>query len=756
MQEKAGFFEKTRLLDERDFMMWQSLRLAQKIWIGLSILLIGYSASMVFGVVLGQYTESRLYTVETSLFPAAMQSQQALSAFNNQITRYSEAVMAGDPTLLDIAGQHALEVTQAFEAILALTGLHQGQIEAARKTREMFETFSKSAQTVYAAMSEPASDEQDALTMMAEIEGQASVLAEQTEVVRQNLDDLNTLFAEMLKTEVSAIRSNSKQNRYINIAVFVLVVSLSIVAVSFLMTRGITRPVSALMEMAHTIAKGEVSQKLQIKGHDEIGKLAEAFQKLILYFQEMAKAAAEISHGNLETHVQPRSEHDVLGTGFAQMSDYLKKMGKIAERVSQGDLRSQIVLQSPTDQLGTAFIHMQKGLITLISEIHASSDYIASISTQVLSTSSINADALEQIGNAAQVTSSAMNEVNTTAKEVRVNMEQLTSSVEKNGASISEMLASINQVAGNLRKLSHFADDTTSTVIEIIRSLEKVAAQAEHSKMLSEAVSQDAVSGRQSVEEMSASISAISQVTMHISDIISRLEHRSTEIGTILDVINEVAEQTSLLALNAAIIAAQAGEHGRGFAVVANEIKELATRVGASTKEIAAIIKAVQNDSFDAVNAIEHGRKEVEHGVTVTHQAGEALKKIGDSAENSSQVAAEMARSLHQQTQAHAHITGSIQDVTNMINEITQATQEQEKNSSQLLTMVEDMQNLAIHVLRAIQEQQLSTRQVTEFMTNVTSLVEKNTPTVQQLAQSANNLTIQADTLKHNVERFHI
>ncbi len=737
-------------------MMWRSLRLAQKIWLGLSILLIGYSASMIFGIVLGQHTETRLSTVETSLFPAAMQSQKALSAFNNQITRYSEAVMAGDSALLDIAEQHALEVRQTFEAILALTGLRQDQIEAVQKTQEKFEAFSKSAQMVYAAMSEPALDEHETLTIIAKIEEQASGLAEQTEEVKQSLDDLNTLFAETLKTEVSAIRSSSKQNRSLNIAVFVLVVSLSIVTVHFLMTRGITRPVTALVNMAHTIAKGEVSQQLQLKRRDEIGKLAEAFQKLILYFQEMANAAAEISRGNLETHVYPRSEHDVLGTGFAQMIAYLKAMGTVAEQVSQGDLRSQIVLQSPADQLGTAFIHMQKGLITLISEIHASADYIASISTQVLSTSSINADALEQIGNAAQVTSSAMNEVNATAEEVRVNMEQLTFSVEKNGASISEMLASINQVAGNLRKLSHFADDTMATVIKIVSSLEKVAAQAEHSKVLSEAVSQDAISGRHSVEEMSASISAISQVTIHISDIISRLENRSTEIGTILDVINEVAEQTSLLALNAAIIAAQAGEHGRGFAVVANEIKELATRVGASTKEIATIIKAVQNDSSDAVNAIEHGRREVEHGVTVTQQAGEALKKIGDSAENSSQVAAEMASSLHQQTQAHAHITESIQDVTNMISEITLATQEQEKNSSQLFTMVEDMQNLALLVMRAIQEQQISTRQVTEFMVNVTSLVEENTPIVQQLALSARNLATQADMLKHNVERFHL
>lgn len=196
-------------------MMWKSLRLAQKIWIGLSILLLGYSASMIFGVVLGQRTESRLSTVETSLFSAAMQSQQALSAFNNQITRYTEAVMAGDPDLLDIAGQHALEVSQSLETISNLTGLDQEHIEAVRKTWEEFETFSSSAQRVYAVMSEPASDEQDALAMMTEIQEQAAALAEQTEMVGQDLKNLNTLFAETLKKEVSAIRSSSKQYRYL-------------------------------------------------------------------------------------------------------------------------------------------------------------------------------------------------------------------------------------------------------------------------------------------------------------------------------------------------------------------------------------------------------------------------------------------------------------------------------------------------------------------------------------------------------------
>ncbi len=550
-----------------------------------------------------------------------------------------------------------------------------------------------------------------------------------------------------------------KTQRLIGYSIVIAVISI-VVATALLVSViyvWVTKPVTHLSWCAAELANGNTGYAIRgIGSHDEIGTLARAFKKLIMYFHEMAQAATEISRGNLGTDVRPRSKQDVFGKRFEQMITYLKEMGNVAEQVSQGDLRSQITLRSQTDQLGIAFIHMQEGLTALISEIRSVSDYIASISTQVLRTSSTNSDALKQIGNAAEVTSSSMNEVNAVAEEVRMNMEHLTSTVEKNGASISQMISSINQVAANLIKLSHFADDTVSTVVQIVASLEKVANQAEHSKMLSETTSQDAVSGQQSVEQMIASITTISKVTKNISDIILRLESRSMEIGTILDVINEVAEQTSLLALNASIIAAQAGVHGRGFAVVADEIKELATRVGTSTKEIATIIKAVQSDSSDAVNTIEKGLQEVEHGVAVAHQAGEALNKIGQSARNSSEVATEMAVSVRQQTEAHTHITESIQDVTSMINEITRATQEQEKNSSQLFTVVENMQMLATQVLRAIQEQQQSTQQVTNFMGNVTNLVEKNTQTVQQLAQSASELATQANVLKQKVERFVI
>ncbi len=578
------------------------------------------------------------------------------------------------------------------------------------------------------------------------------------EAQKQVISIMGAIDSQIAKT-TDHIRENVSERigQSKNIIFVLSIVVVIVLSFGLLVTRWMITPLVALSVSATQLADGNIECDVQDVAYlDEIGMLSRAFKRLILYFKEMAYTATEISHGNLDLEIRPRSGKDVFGNQFQQMVTYLKGIGEIATQVSEGDLRSRVRLQAQNDQIGNAFIQMQKGLIALISGIRSAVDYISSISTQTLSTSAKSSEALKQIGTAAKVTSSAMQEVNASAEEARINIERLSTSVEETTTSISQTITSIKHVAENSRKLSGFAEDTSKTVSTIVDSLEKVAVQAEHSKNLSEATTMDTVAGQRFVEQMVTRMSAISNVTDNIFTIILRLESRSKEIGTILDVINEVADQTSLLALNASIIAAQAGSHGRGFAVVAEEIKELATRVGTSTKKISEIVKAVQRDSSDAANAIEQGQQEVDYGVQVAQEAGAALNKISQSVGNSSGVAAEIAVLVRQQTTASIHIAESVRGVTSMITEITGATEEQERNSSQLFTIVENMQTLAAQVLRATQEQQHSTRHVTELMDDVTTLVGQSTPTVKQLAQSADELASQADLLKKEVERFII
>src|SRR5207237_6093704 len=125
--------------------------------------------------------------------------------------------------------------------------------------------------------------------------------------------------------------------------------------------------------------------------------------------------------------------------------------------------------------------------------------------------------------------------------------------------------------------------------------------------------------------------------------VVTRLGDRSTAIRKILNVIEDVAEQTNLLALNAAILAAQAGEYGKGFSVVAAEIRELSERTASSAREIATLIRAVQEEVANALRTMSSGSRLVEDGVSLSHEAGKALNKILDSATKASGMGKEIA-----------------------------------------------------------------------------------------------------------------
>ncbi|MCB0874544.1 MAG: hypothetical protein KDC36_14310, partial [Thermoleophilia bacterium] len=166
-------------------------------------------------------------------------------------------------------------------------------------------------------------------------------------------------------------------------------------------------------------------------------------------------------------------------------------------------------------------------------------------------------------------------------------------------------------------------------------SVRQVESNARESHGLSEATAQKAAHGVSAVQETVGGMQEIQVSFRGLDTIISSLSSKSESIGEVVKVIESVVEQTNLLALNAAIISSQAGEHGRAFAVVADEIRNLAERTAASTREIADLIESVQGGVFDAVAAMGQGATRVERGVELSNEAGRILREIGESAQQS-------------------------------------------------------------------------------------------------------------------------
>jgi methyl-accepting chemotaxis protein len=332
---------------------------------------------------------------------------------------------------------------------------------------------------------------------------------------------------------------------------------------------------------------------------------------------------------------------------------------------------------------------------------------------------------VEVLASSAEESSSSILEMTATNDEVAENIGELASSVRETVSSIEEMAYSIKEVAKNIDALSLTAEETSSSMNEMDVSIDQVQSNANETARLSEEVAQDAEKGAEAILKTIGEIYRIKESSQEAVAVISNLGSRIDAIGQILNVIDDVAEQTNLLALNAAIIAAQAGEHGKGFAVVADEIKDLAERAGASTKEIADLIKTIQAESKNAINAVERGAHNVDRGVEVSNEAERALKKILESSQKSTNMVRAIARATVEQAKGSKQVTDAIGRIAETVQQIAAATAEQARGSELIMKSAEKMRTITQHVERSSQEQARGGRQITQAIENISNMVNQ-------------------------------
>jgi methyl-accepting chemotaxis protein len=344
---------------------------------------------------------------------------------------------------------------------------------------------------------------------------------------------------------------------------------------------------------------------------------------------------------------------------------------------------------------------------------------------------------VEVLATSAEESSSSILEMTATNDEMAENIGELGSSVRETVASIEEMTFSIKEVAKNVDALSLTAEETSSSMNQMDVSIDQVQSNANETARLSEEVARDAEHGAESILKTIGEIYRIKESSQEAVAVISNLGSRIDAIGQILNVIDEVAEQTNLLALNAAIIAAQAGEHGKGFAVVADEIKDLAERAGASTKEIADLIKTIQSESRNAIQAVERGAQNVDRGVQVSNEAERALKKILESSQKSTNMVRAIARATVEQAKGSKQVTDAIGRIAETVQQIAAATAEQARGSELIMTSGEKMRTISQQVERSSQEQSRGGRQITQAIENISNMVHQlNTAHRQQARDS--------------------
>ncbi len=527
--------------------MWQSLNIAKKIWLSICILILGYLFSMGFGFLKGKQAETRLFGVSDYLFPSAQDSQAALTAFNEQIKLYKDAVLLGDTAQVEAGGKKSIEACNELNAIINQPGIPLKTKERVQEIFQQVTDFTKKAKKIYTVMS--SSDlEEDGKD--GAISTQASKLAEETERLKDLLTLLTKDFSDDLRNELSAVRSDTKGLRYLNLAIFFIVVIVAMLLMSVLIKHSITLPLRNTGGMLRDIAQGEgdLTKRLAVLSSDEVGDLSHWFNTFIDNLQGMIKNIA----GNADTlSVSAKELTDLSGlmTDAAnQMSNRADTVAAAAEEMNSNmDSVAAAMEQASTntEMVATAAEEMT----ATISEIAQNSEKAAAISNEAVTQAKNASERVEALGIAALEVGKVTEAITEISEQT--NLLALNATIE--AARAGEAGKGFAVVANEIKELARQTAAATHDIKQKIEGIQGTTAGTvsdieQISKIIND-VNEIVSTIATAVEEQSVTTKEIAsnvvQVSSGISDVNKNVAQSSTVAAQIANDISEVNQAAS-------------------------------------------------------------------------------------------------------------------------------------------------------------------------------------------------------------------
>ena len=549
-------------------------------------------------------------------------------------------------------------------------------------------------------------------------------------------------------------------------------------------------PVRRMLMVATAVTKGDLTESLEAESVDELGTLATSFK-------EMVANLRKIVDNIQETSVQ-------VASSAGQISANSKLINQGAQSQAQA-----------AEETSTSMEEMAASIQTVAGNTQSLATYVEETSSSITEMGA----SIEEVAKSSSTLAGTVTEASATIEEMTVsidqmakNLENLAGTVTDTSTTIEEMATSIEGVAKNAETLTFAAQKASQRVTEMAAAVNDVAKIAEEADRISTKASEDARLGDEAVATTVQGMKTISETMENTTRVITSLGRRSQEIGKILEVIEEIADQTNLLALNAAIEAARAGEAGRGFAVVADEVRKLAERSVEATKEIGEVIRQVQAETTDAVETAKAGVADTRQGIQLADKAGLALRRISDSVNRSSHLMAQIAQATAKQSAASAEVLQTVSDMNMATSNVTSAvrlqavgsrqireameninkimteaaystreqaaggrqvrvavenmnkiagqvniaTKEQAEGSRQIISAVENMNRMTQQVSFATAEQKRGGELVVKAMENISDIARDNLSTVEEMSKATVNLAQQAENLAKLIAVFRV
>ena len=411
---------------------------------------------------------------------------------------------------------------------------------------------------------------------------------------------------------------------------------------------------------------------------DAINTVNNAIDALVTPLNEAIRIVDEYSAGHLDARISFETQGDFrqfansLDNFGENLQALIADSGEVLEAIANNDLTRPVRVNGVGEfkKLTDGIEDSRKSLNNVVSMVHDSSRDVAS-----------------------------------TAEEMSASIEEVTSSSYQISDTVSEISRGAQNQAGKTEEVSRAMVDMTMTVQEVAGNSQKAAETARDSNELIRGLGATA-------SDLLTKMDRIKIATSESSNVITQLDGKSKQIGEIVILITNIADQTNLLALNAAIEAARAGEHGRGFAVVADEVRKLAEDSGNAAKQISGLISEIQTGTAEAVSSMQQGSEEVTTGADALN---EAVSVIGQVVE-----------------------AGDI--IANMVQDIAAAAQEQSASIEEVTSSVEEVSAIS-------EESAAGTQQAS-------AAVEEQNATMQELSRSAEELSILSGNMKTVVDKF--